>query len=98
CRMRMDGSVRAETTLDPETESILHRRWHPWINQHNRTVTSMARCNSDCKFIGSGPGAQALIYYATDYITKNDLPTYTVFAAVERVLTALQEQEASNPD
>ncbi|KIO10508.1 hypothetical protein M404DRAFT_21439 [Pisolithus tinctorius Marx 270] len=35
CRMRIDGSVRTLSYLDPETQSILLRRHHPWINNYN---------------------------------------------------------------
>ncbi|EJD54965.1 hypothetical protein AURDEDRAFT_50369, partial [Auricularia subglabra TFB-10046 SS5] len=92
----MDGTTRDKTELDPETGSILLRRWHPWINQHNCTVTACTRCNSNCKFIGSGPGAQALIHYATDYITKNNLPTHTLFVALQRVLATVAELEKAD--
>lgn len=62
--MRIDGSVRAETYIDGETESIMLRHWHPRINNYNAVVMFLLQCNMDIKYIGSGPavhiGLQAL--------------------------------------
>jgi hypothetical protein len=69
--MRIDGSTRALTELDEETQSILLRRLHPRINNFNDVVLFLMQCNMDIKYIGSGEAAKALVYYVTDYITKN---------------------------
>lgn len=92
CRMRINGHTRLETAQDDDTGSILHKRLHPFLNQYNSLVSMLTKCNSDVKFIGSGEGAKALIYYATEYITKNNLPTYVAFAALQRVMDSV------NPD
>lgn len=78
CRMRIDGSTHPETTIDPETESIVLKRLHPRINSHNDFITYLFRCNSDWKYIGSGELAKALVFYMTDYMTKVDLPVSTL--------------------
>lgn len=38
CRMRIDGSVRAQSYVNSETQSILLRRHHPHINNYNDIV------------------------------------------------------------
>lgn len=83
CRMRIDGSTRSLTEVDPETGSILLKRLHPRINNFNDVILFLLRCNMDIKYIGSGEAAKALIYYVTDYITKATLPTHVALAAVE---------------
>ncbi|EGN98200.1 hypothetical protein SERLA73DRAFT_56115 [Serpula lacrymans var. lacrymans S7.3] len=70
------------TDLDPETQSILLKRLHPWINNFNDLILFLFCCNMDIKFIGSGEPAKALVYYVTDYITKSQLPTHVGLAAV----------------
>ncbi|VDB96204.1 unnamed protein product [Peniophora sp. CBMAI 1063] len=82
CRMRHTGAVREATALDPETESIMLRRLHPWINNYNDVMLYLLRCNMDIKYVGSGEAAKALSYYITDYITKPSLPTHAALAAV----------------
>ncbi|KAI6001858.1 hypothetical protein EDD15DRAFT_2385661 [Pisolithus albus] len=91
CRMRIDGSVRAETFLDPETQSIMLRRWHPRINNYNPIVSFLLQCNMDIKYIGLGPAAKALVYYISDYITKSELK---VNVGLEALRTALRSHES----
>jgi PIF1-like helicase len=82
CRMRIDGTTRRVTELDEETQSILLRRLHPRINCHNDVLAFLTQSNNDIKFIGSGEGAKALIYYVTDYITKASLTTHVGLSAL----------------
>lgn len=82
CRMRIDGSTRAVSDLDPETLSIQLRRLHPRIASYNDLIIFLVQANVDVKHIGSGEGAKALIYYITDYITKASLPAHLGLAAL----------------
>ncbi|KAH7902851.1 hypothetical protein BJ138DRAFT_1200449, partial [Hygrophoropsis aurantiaca] len=82
CRMRMDGTTKALTELDPETLSIMLKRLHPWINNFNELILFLLQCNMDIKYIGSGEAAKALVYYVTDYISKTDLQTHVGLAAL----------------
>ena len=76
CRMRINGKTRSFTDLDEETQSILIKRLHPRINNYNEVVLFLMQCNMDIKYIGSGEAAKALVYYVTDYITKESLATH----------------------
>jgi hypothetical protein len=76
CRMRITGQTRAVTEIDEETQSILLRRLHPWINNFNDVVPFLLQSNMDIKFIGSRPAAKVLVYYVSDYITKTDLKVH----------------------
>lgn len=82
CRMRINGSTRALTELDHETQSILLRRLHPRINNFNELVIFLCKCNMDIKYIGSGEAAKALVFYVTDYVTKSTLATHVGLSAL----------------
>jgi hypothetical protein len=82
CRMRIDGKTRTFTDLDNETQSIMLKRLHPRINNYNEVIMFLMQCNMDIKYIGSGPAAKALVYYVTDYITKENLSTHVGLEAL----------------
>ena len=86
CRMRMDGSVCEESSVDAETEVINLRRLHPWINNYNDVVLFLMQCNMDIKFIGSGSAAKALTYYISDYITKTDVSVHVGLQAIKAAM------------
>lgn len=90
CQMRLNGSTRSFTELDEETESILLRRFHPWINNFNDVILFLLQCNMDIKFIGSGPAAKALVYYITDYITKDSLSVHLGLVAIHSAIKKTQ--------
>lgn len=96
CRMRIDGSTRRETCLDPETESIMLRRWHPRINNYNPLISFLLQCNMDIKFIGSGPAAKALVYYVSDYITKNELKVNVGLQALRSAIDSHEVRKSVN--
>lgn len=83
CRMRIDGSTQPVTEIDSEIGSVLLRRLHPRINNYNDLVIFLLQCNMDIKHIGSGPGAKALVFYITDYITKNGLSVHVGLDAIK---------------
>ncbi len=82
CRMRIDGSTRARTELDTETGAILLRRLQGRVANYNDVVVFLMKCNMDIKHIGSGEAAKALLYYVTDYITKDSLPAHIGLGAL----------------
>ena len=97
CRMRIDGTTRQTSSLDPETGSILLRRLHPRIANYNDVIIFLLRANMDIKHVGSGEAAKALIYYITDYITKSSLPTHVglsaLLHAIHRTTDKYKEKE-----
>ncbi|KAJ7603335.1 hypothetical protein DFH06DRAFT_1022312, partial [Mycena polygramma] len=92
CRMGISGTTQRFTELDPETQSILLRRLHPRINNYNDFVLFLLRCNMDIKYVGSGEGAKALVFYITDYITKSTLPAHVGLSALEYALKRNEEK------
>ncbi|KAG1889740.1 uncharacterized protein F5891DRAFT_1131771 [Suillus fuscotomentosus] len=67
CRMRLDGSLQAVTSIDL-------RRWRGRVNNYTDLIF---------QFIGSGEAAKAAVFYITEYITKGNLPMYTGLQALE---------------
>ena len=51
----------------------------------------LMRCNMDIKYIGSGEAAKALVYYISDYITKNTLATHV---GLDALSYAIKQNEA----
>ena len=47
----------------------------------------------DIKFVGSGMSAKVILYYITDYITKTQLKTHVVYAALELAVARLGEYD-----
>ncbi|KZP00511.1 hypothetical protein CALVIDRAFT_454650, partial [Calocera viscosa TUFC12733] len=93
--MRMNGQTHTVTSLDSETGAVQIRRLHPKISNYNAVCLFLFRCNMDIKFIGSGQSAKALMFYITDYVTKNDLPLHESLSALAYVIkqagTVLEE-------
>jgi hypothetical protein len=83
CRMRIDGSTCPETIVDPETGSISMKRLHPRISSYNDLLSFCLKSNVDIKYIGSGEGAKALVFYVTDYVTKSELPVHIGLTAIQ---------------
>jgi hypothetical protein len=90
CQMCIDGTTLAASNLEPETMSILLCRLHPRINNFNNVVIFLLQCNMDIKYIGSGEAAKALVYYISDYITKNTLATHV---GLEALSYAIRQNE-----
>ena len=98
CRMRIDGTTRAETTVDEETGAILLWRLHLRIANYNDLIIFLIRANMDIKHIGSGEGAKALIYYVMDYITKASLPAHIGLAALLYAINRTQDKYRDIPN
>ncbi|CAF0939412.1 unnamed protein product [Adineta steineri] len=88
CRLRMPRKVVEDSTIDPETGQISMRRSDPWINNFNEYIISACRSNMDIKFIWTGSDAKALVYYITDYVTKQSLSFHDTLSLVQKCITS----------
>ena len=79
CKARFPRETREETTVDPETGSILLKKREPYINTVTPYLTYLLRCNTDVTSLLSGTAIKAVIAYTTEYVTKTSLKTHTVF-------------------
>lgn len=93
CRARFPRELFPETQVD-DTGAIRFRKHERWINSFNPVVSFLLRCNSDVTCLLSGTQVRAVIAYVTDYITKSNLNTRTVFQTVRE---AFQKQNSNPP-
>lgn len=94
CRFDLHPDNRRETSsFDSETGELCLRCLDGMVNNFNATILEAIRCNMDIKFIGSGGCAKAVLYYITDYITKQQLKTHVAFAALELAVKKLGEYD-----
>ncbi|EIW54151.1 uncharacterized protein TRAVEDRAFT_77334, partial [Trametes versicolor FP-101664 SS1] len=85
CRARFPRETRPETLVDPENGALRFKQSDPWLNMYNIVLSFLIRCNTDVSSLLSGTQVRAVIAYVTDYITKAQLKTYSVFEAVKSV-------------
>ncbi len=96
CKARFPREVRATTEIDLESGALRMRKLDPWLNTYNVTLSYLLRCNSDVTSLLSGTSVRAVIGYVTDYVTKVQLKTYSVFQAVKAVLDKIHDIEATS--
>ena len=99
CWFGLDVSrFRPESSVDEESGGLHLRCLDGMVNNFNTTMLEALRCNMDIKFIGSGSAAKAILYYITDYITKSQLKTHVVYAALNLAVQRLEEVEIEKDD
>ncbi|KAJ3766705.1 hypothetical protein FB446DRAFT_767331 [Lentinula raphanica] len=90
CQFDLDQcNVNSLTYFDHDTGELYFWKLDGLINNFNVTITEAVRCNTDVKFVGSGPCAKAVMYYITDYITKSQFKAHVAYAALESALLRL---------
>jgi hypothetical protein len=72
CRFGMPRELVASPKID-ELGVIHLARNHPWINPWNPAIASCLRSNHDISWIPTVSKSLALIYYITNYATKDDV-------------------------
>ncbi|KAJ7111079.1 hypothetical protein C8R44DRAFT_577357, partial [Mycena epipterygia] len=60
---------------------------------YNPTVSGSFQCNTDVKFIGSGPLGQAISIYVANYIAKYGLDSAVIMSALAAALKALDSNQ-----
>jgi hypothetical protein len=71
CRMRKPSPLYDEPIFDPATGEIHQRRLHGMINAFNTYLTLIANSNTDIQFLLKTKSCLSVMYYITNYITKN---------------------------
>jgi hypothetical protein len=74
------------------------RRDDGWVNPYNPWIAAAIGSNQDLSFLATRAKALALLYYITNYATKDEASTYQmVMAAAMMKKTLEQGERASNP-
>jgi hypothetical protein len=99
CRFKLDeNNVTPFTSFDEEVGSVVMRHLDGMVNNFCPTISLATRCNSDIKFMASGGAAKSVLFYITDYITKNQLKSHVSFSALEAALKKLGDCDPTDTD
>ncbi|KAF2189109.1 hypothetical protein K469DRAFT_522564, partial [Zopfia rhizophila CBS 207.26] len=72
CRFGMPRNLQSHSKVD-ESGVIHLARNHGWVNPWNPAIASCIRSNHDISWIPTSTKCLALIYYLTNYATKDDV-------------------------
>ena len=85
CKARFPRIVYEHTEVDPESGSILMKKFEQWLNTFSYLVTYLFRCNTDVTSLRSGTAIKAVLMYVTNYVTKVPLKTHAVFDTIRSI-------------
>ncbi len=91
CRFGLGEQHHCASSSFDSTGDLHMRHLDGLVNNFNKTMLEIIRCNMDIQFLGSGPSTKAVIYYITDYITKAQLKTHVAYAALELAVQRLEQ-------
>ncbi len=76
----------------------LHRD-NEWVNPYNPWIAAAIGSNQDLSFLATRLKALALLYYITNYVTKDEASTYQMVtkAAIIKKTLEQAEQAFNNP-
>ncbi|KAJ6624209.1 hypothetical protein B0H10DRAFT_1728848, partial [Mycena sp. CBHHK59/15] len=72
------------------------KQLNEWVVGYNPTISGSFQCNTDAKFVGSGPLGMALSIYMTNYTAKSTLDSAVIMSALSAATKSLRE--ASDPN
>ena len=74
------------------------RRNNEWINPYNTCISAAIGSNHDLSFLSTRAKSLALLYYITNYSTKDEASTYQMVMTAAAMRKALEQaQQSSNP-
>jgi hypothetical protein len=79
CRFGMPRDLLSTSMVD-DVGNIHIARNHPWINPWNPTIASCIRSNQDISWIPTVSKCLALMYYLTNYATKDNVSPWQILA------------------
>jgi hypothetical protein len=79
CRFGAPWPLHEISTIN-EDGILQLKRSHPAINNWNPIIAATMRCNHDISFIPTNAKFLSLMYYITDYATKQEQPFYHTVA------------------
>ncbi|KAJ7576513.1 hypothetical protein C8J56DRAFT_713521, partial [Mycena floridula] len=89
CRFNYPQESNLETSMD-DNGKISHKRLDSRVVGYNPTISGSFQCNTDGKFIGSGPLDQAFNIYMTNYTAKSTLDSPIVMSALAAANKSLE--------
>ncbi|KAJ7355962.1 hypothetical protein DFH08DRAFT_690993 [Mycena albidolilacea] len=90
CRFNYPVDLVPVTVMD-ENGKISLKRDNGRVVGYNPTLSGSFQCNTDLKFIGSGPLTMALSIYMTLYTAKSDISSAVIMSALAAATKLLRE-------
>ncbi|KAJ6125807.1 hypothetical protein N7471_010300 [Penicillium samsonianum] len=96
CRFGMPREIVLSSKIDDL--GVIHlARNHPWINPWNPTIASCLRSNHDISWIPTVSKSLALVYYITNYATKDDVSPWQMIAKGALLKQAIEKAKTADP-
>ncbi|KAJ7144859.1 hypothetical protein C8R43DRAFT_880787 [Mycena crocata] len=95
CRFNFPFDLVPESSMD-ENGKISLKRTHDRVVGYNPSISGSFQCNSDNKFVGSGPVGQALAIYMSNYTAKSDLSSAVIMSALAAATKSLRASEPNS--
>ena len=74
------------------------RRDNAWVNPYNHCIAAAIGSNQDLSFLATRAKALSLLYYITNYATKDEASTYQMVVTAAMMRKILEQgEQASNP-
>ncbi|KAJ7102301.1 hypothetical protein B0H15DRAFT_768559 [Mycena belliarum] len=93
CRFNYPLPLVPETSMD-ENGKISLKRLDAYVVGYNPTISGAFQCNTDAKFVGSGPLGMALSIYITHYAAKSGLDSAIIMSALAAAMKSLQHSNS----
>ncbi|KAJ7467135.1 hypothetical protein FB451DRAFT_1040612 [Mycena latifolia] len=96
CRFNYPLPLVPESWMD-ENGKISVKRLHENVVGYNPTISGSFQCNTDAKFVGSGPLGMALAIYMSNYAAKSGLDSAIIMSALAAAMQSLQKTDPNSP-
>src|SRR5438045_337225 len=94
CRFNMPWDLRSHSEVD-ELGVIHLARNHAWVNPWNPAIASCIRSNHDISWIPTVTKCLCLIYYLTNYATKDDVSPYQMLVKAALLRQSIEKAKAT---
>ena len=81
CNARFPRDIVPESVVDKSDGYIRLKKLESMINTITPAITYLFRCNTDVTSLTSGTSIKAIVYYITNYVTKQSLKTHQLFSS-----------------
>lgn len=96
CRFGMPRDLVPASKID-EFGLIHLARNHAWINPWNPAIASCVRSNQDISWIPTISKSLSLIYYMTNYATKDDVSPWQIVAKAALLKQSIEKAKVADP-
>jgi hypothetical protein len=94
CRFGMPRDLRPHSEVDDL--GVIHlSRNHGWVNPWNPAITSCIRSNHDISWIPTVTKCLCLVYYLTNYATKDDVSPYQMLIKAALLKQSIEKAKAT---